>query len=215
MAAGLKSQFGPSDFNAKFILNVGWTVKVPNAKWATSHGSVIDKAVLGGLLNNWEFGGIYNARSGSPINVTLAGDVSGTDDRPQRPQLVPGVSPTFPGGRHRAAEVQEWFNTAAFQNPAYGTFGNVSRNSLVGPGYINLNADLRKNYNLPGAGHTLEFRVDAYNLFNTPNLSNPSAELASSTSSNVNFGKITATVGTNGVVGSNGRRLQLGGIIHF
>ena len=44
---------------------------------------------------------------------------------------------------------------------------------------------------------------------------NPGASLASSSSANQNFGIITATVGTNGVVGSNGRRIQIGGILQF
>ncbi len=176
------------------------------------------------LVNDWTFNGIYNARTGNPINVTLAGDVSFTDDRPQRPNLKPGVSPNLPSNRHRSCpgvttpypcKVQEWFNTAAFVNPTYGTFGNVTRNSLVGPGYINLNADLIKRFELPGEGKNLELRLDGFNVFNTPNLANPGASLASSSSANQNFGIITATVGTNGVVGSNGRRVQIGAVLRY
>jgi hypothetical protein len=100
-------------------------------------------------------------------------------------------------------------------NPTYGTFGNVTRNSLVGPGYINLNADLIKRFELPGEGKNLELRLDGFNVFNTPNLANPGASLASSSSANQNFGIITATVGTNGVVGSNGRRVQIGAVLRY
>ena len=98
---------------------------------------------------------------------------------------------------------------------ATGTFGNVTRNSLTGPAYINLNASIIKRLQLPGEGHILELKLDGFNVFNTPNLANPGSSLASSTSANVNFGIITNTVGTNGVVGSNGRRVQIGGILQF
>jgi hypothetical protein len=216
IAAGLKSQYGPSDFNATQIFNLGWVVKFPSTKRGTKFTQA--------LVNDWTFNGIYNARTGNPINVTLAGDVSFTDDRPQRPNLKPGVSPNLPSNRHRSCpgvttpypcKVQEWFNTAAFVNPTYGTFGNVTRNSLVGPGYINLNADLIKRFELPGEGKNLELRLDGFNVFNTPNLANPGASLASSSSANQNFGIITATVGTNGVVGSNGRRVQIGAVLRY
>jgi hypothetical protein len=214
-AAGIRSQYGPSDFNAEQIFNLGWVAKLPT----TAHGSKLRQ----NLLNDWSVTGIYNARTGNPINVTLAGDISFTDDRPQRPSLKPGVSPNLPSNRHRSCstsvipncKVQEWFNTAAFVNPTYGTFGNVTRNSLVGPAYINLNTAIIKRFQLPGEGKVLELKLDGFNVFNTPNLANPGSSLASSSSANQNFGIITATVGTNGVVGSNGRRIQIGGIIQF
>ena len=126
--------------------------------------------------------------------------------------------PLYPlGARHRNAKVAEWFNTAAFSTPGTGTFGNVRRNALVGPAYINTNADLQKLWALPKEGEGLEFRVDAFNVFNTPNLGQPSASLSSSssTSSSNNYGKILSTVGTNGALGSNGRRLQLGLIFRY
>ncbi len=226
IAAGLSSQYGPSDFNAQQIFNLGWVVKFPS----TTHGSKL----VQNFLNDWSLTGIYNARTGNPINVTLAGDVSFTDDRPQRPNLKPGVSPFLPSGRHRSCpytaagpncKVQEWFNTNAFESPCsatvpapcqpYGTFGNLSRNALTGPAYINLNAALIKRFQLPGEGKLLELKLDGFNVFNTPNLANPNASLASSSSANSNFGIVTATVGTNGVVGSNGRRVQLGAILQF
>jgi Carboxypeptidase regulatory-like domain/TonB-dependent Receptor Plug Domain len=203
----LSTQYAVSDFNATQIFNMGWTWKLPELKTGYSF--------VRAVVNDWTFGGIYNARTGNPVNVTLAGDVSFTNERPQRPELVPGANPNLPSGRHRVDKVNEWFNTAAFENPTPGTFGNVSRNSIVGPAYINTNFVLIKVVQLPEASNKLDLRVDAFNVFNTPNLANPQSQLASATSAQVNFGQILATVGTNGVVGSNGRRIQLGAILHF
>jgi len=203
----LDLEYAASDFNAQQILNLGWVLKLPVMRSAHSFTNV--------LVNDWTFGGIYNARTGNPVNVTIAGDQSFTDQRTQRPNLVPG-QPLYPvGPRHRSAKVLEWFNTAAFAAPPDGTFGNLRRNAIVGPAYINTNMDLQKFFKLPGNGNNLEFRVDAFNVFNTPNLAQPNASLASATSAQNNYGKILATVGTNGAVGGNGRRLQLGLILRY
>jgi hypothetical protein len=178
------------------------------------------------LVNDWSYGGIYNARTGNPVNITLSGDTALTGERPQRPNLVQGVNPNLPSNRHRQCpfnpnaayqcKVQEWFNIQAFVTPPTGTFGNVRRNSQVGPAFINTQMDLQKYVTL-APGKTMEFRLDAFNVFNTPNLGQPNASLASATSNQVanSFGSIQATVGTNGSVGTNGRRLQLGMIFRY
>ena len=59
-----------------------------------------------------------------------------------------------------------WFNTAAFTMPPYGSFGNVKRNSLEGPGYGNLNLALVKLIRF-GATGQLQLRAEAFNLFNS------------------------------------------------
>jgi hypothetical protein len=66
-------------------------------------------------------------------------------------------------------------------------------------------------------GMTLEFKADAFNVFNTPNLANPSAQLSNSATNQLigNFGKILSTVGTNGNVGTNGRRMQLSLVLRY
>jgi len=238
MPFNLRSQYGPSDFQATHILNLGWLYSIPQLRRGPS--------TLREVVNGWKVGGIYNARTGQPINITLSGDTSLTDERPQRPNLNPGTSPLLPSGRHRIDKVQEWFNIGTVANPAgqcltpntgpgtpnaavlatgftpgcvlevptLGTFGNVGRNSIYGPAFINLNTSLTRSFALPGEKQ-LEFKADAFNFFNTPNLGNPGNQLASAAGNQGNFGVIKSTVGTNGVVGTNGRRLQLSLLIRF
>jgi hypothetical protein len=205
----LRRQYAPSDYDATHILNLGWTLRLPNMKTGPGYVQAI--------VNNWSFGGIYNARTGNPLNITLAGDVSGTDERIQRPNLVPGVSQTLPSSRHRVDKINAWFNPAAFSVPAEGTFGNLGRNTVRGPAYINTNMSLSKQITLPGRSNTLQLRVDAFNVFNTPNLAAPGTSISSSTSGSATsvYNKITGTVGTNGAAGSNGRRLQLGAVLRY
>lgn len=222
----LNLEYAASDFNATQILNVGWIVKMP-----TAH---VTSGFMKAVANDWYYGGIYNARTGNPLNITIAGDESLTDERTQRPSLTPGLSPTLPSNRHRTDKVNHWFNNygcptpvsvpagvptptpCAFTVPTLGTFGTMRRNALIGPSFINTQMDIQKFFTVR-EGKTLEFRADAFNVFNTPNLAPPNTSLASGASDVTasNFGQILSTVGTNGAVGTNGRRVQLALIYRF
>jgi hypothetical protein len=106
---------------------------------------------------------------------------------------------------------------AAFCTPFFGTLGDVGRNSLRGPAYIATNMAVGRIFPLPREGTTLEFKADAFNVFNTPNLANPFAQLSNSASNTAvsNFGRVLSTVGTNGNVGTNGRRMQLSLVLRY
>ncbi|MDE1163159.1 MAG: carboxypeptidase regulatory-like domain-containing protein [Acidobacteriaceae bacterium] len=203
----LELEYAASDYNATHIFNAGWTWKLPKTR---------RNGFTGTLLNGWAWGGIFNARTGYPINVTVSGDRSYTNERTQRPSLVPGQNPYLPNNRSRASKAAQWFNTAAFVSPVGGTFSNLRRNALIGPGYINTNMNAQKFFNF-AHGRSIELRVDSFNVFNHPNLATPYASLASSSSNlatNV-FGAVNSTVGTNNALGSNGRRLQFGFIARY
>ena len=82
-----------------------------------------------------------------------------------------------------------WFDTSVFSAPAADTWGNVGRNSLLdGPNYVNLDATLAKLFAFPH-GVRGEFRVDVFNVTNTPHFERPNATLG-----NANFGQITSTL---------------------
>jgi hypothetical protein len=80
-----------------------------------------------------------------------------------------------------------WFDTSVFSAPAQNTWGNVQRNSLLdGPAFVNVDATIAKVILLPPRMRG-EFRVDAFNLFNTPHFNNPNGTLG-----NASFGQITS-----------------------
>ena len=238
--SNLRSQYAVSDFDATHILNIGWVYDLPK--------TTRFDAPIRAIVNNWIFSGIYNARTGTPVNVTIAGDQAFTGEPHQRPNATPGVSEYLPSNRHRSCpavtdsltncKVQAWFNNvtvapssvdqndgsdtvcvapAAFCTPGFGTLGNVGRNSLRGPAFISTNFAVGRLFPLPREGATLGFKAEAYNVFNTPNLANPASVLSNSTSnSTINtFGVVLATVGTNGNVGTNGRRMQLSLVLRY
>jgi len=67
--------------------------------------------------------------------------------------------------------MDQWFNTAAFTTPAAFTFGDVGRNSIVGPGLSK--ADLALDREVPVGKYDLHFRLEAFNVFNTVNYATP------------------------------------------
>jgi hypothetical protein len=70
-------------------------------------------------------------------------------------------------------------SASAFPAPALGSQGNGGRNTYIGPGLANVNAQFAKEFALER--FRLEFRADVFNLFNRVNLIQPDSDLASGT----------------------------------
>jgi hypothetical protein len=99
--------------------------------------------------------------------------------------------------------VNEWFNPAAFATPAPQTFGDIRRNTLIGPNWRDLDLSMGKTFLLM-EGIKIEIRADSFNFFNHPNFDNPSAATG------------TGVVGGGVITGANGARdIQLGGRLTF
>jgi hypothetical protein len=93
---------------------------------------------------------------------------------------------------------ERWFNAtpigeagSAFARPAPGTFGNLERNSLTGPGYWRVDASMFKRFDIGRVD--AELRVEAVNVLNHVNLGNPDTEVGSPGNPRTNAGRITST----------------------
>src|SRR5262249_30829081 len=118
------------------------------------------------VFGSWELSSIAIARTGFPVNVTIDRSASAIPDgftTDQRPNLVPGVSLVPPGGR----TVNEWINPAAFAVPAPGAFGNAPRDIARGPGTWQIDLGIQRRIVLTERAG-LEFRAEAFNIFNHP-----------------------------------------------
>jgi len=132
-------------------------------------------------LGGWQVSGITTLQTGLPINVRVQGDVAGTGvTGQQRPNQV---------GDWRLKDsertITRWFNTSAFENPAAGTFGNVGRNAITGPGTNNWDLSLQKLIAVNEKVKT-EVRIEIYNL---PN--HLSYYAIGSTLGSASFGQVT------------------------
>src|SRR5579863_1451087 len=194
----LPADRGPSDFNATHRFSGSFVYDLPLQRlWA--HGPTWS----GRVLNHWQAGGIVTAQTGSPFTVVLAGASASSAaafGNPARPDVVgnpfePGAVSANPACPYAApAEVrvaESWFNPCAFVNPPAGLFpntfqfGNEGRNSLVGPGFTNIDFGLSKSMALGSENHRLQFRGDFFNLLNHPNFDIPSHVLGGSNFSQV------------------------------
>ena len=229
------SEHGLSDYDARHIFNMGWVLRFPQI----TSGFAPARAIL----NGWQYSGKFITHSGRPYSVTINND-SALDAEPgQRASIVPGMSPALPKSRHRIDKVNEYFNVYAFTYPTVGTFSNVPRNAFIGPGYIQTDMSMAREFPLGRIreGMRLLFRAEAFNVFNTPNLANPSAGF-SCTSTTINggpcagaplnptitsttnvpalsptstFGQVLSTFGNNANTSTNGRKMQFSGTVYF
>jgi hypothetical protein len=136
----------------------------------------LKEAVLGG----WRANAILVVQSGAPFTVNLSVDRANIGAGPaQRPDQA--RDPNLPRDERTP---ERWFDTTAFALQAPFTFGNAPRNSVIGPGYANVDFALAKSWTLRGTS-VLEFRWEIFNLLNRANF-----DLPNRTFGNDNFGRI-------------------------
>ena len=124
--------------------------------------------------------GIHSYTAGTPYTITASTDFSNTGGS-ARPNAVLGVSTEPPGGRSR----QQWFNPAAFTNPASGQFGNVGRNTVTGPSVVAIDFSLFKNFPI-NERVRFQLRAEAFNLINHPNFTSLSTTYDASNAGQLN-----------------------------
>ena len=121
----------------------------------------------------WEITSTFAARTGFPVNVLINRSATAVPDgntTDQRPDLVPGVALTPPGGAH----IGQWINPAAFSLPANRTFGNAPRDVARGPGAWQMDLGIDKRISFSEQAR-LEFRSEFFNIFNHPQYGLPQA----------------------------------------
>jgi len=173
---------GPADFDRRNRFVDSILYQIPDA------GLAMHSRLVSAVVGNWQISGIVTLQSGSPFSI-LSSNSGLASAGTAMGQLVGDLNIT---SGSRGAQIAQYFNTSAVQQAAPGTYGNLGRNVLVGPGYANTDASLSRSVPLRFLGERgrLSFRAEAFNLFNRVNLANPGNKIASAT-----FGKITAVSG--------------------
>jgi hypothetical protein len=124
----------------------------------------LPEGVLGG---GWRVNGIVTLQSGAPFTVNLGTDRANIGAGPaQRPDVSGDPNK---GGPQTA---EQWFNTNVFSLAAPFTFGNSGRNTVLAPGYADVDAAIQKTFQLPNAMQ-LELRWEVFNLLNHVNFDVP------------------------------------------
>ena len=195
---------GASDFDHRHILSSSFEYGLPfgRGKWLGNNASKpLDEAIGG-----WRVSGIFSAYTGSPFKIDSGAYT--IDFTQTQPAVFTGTAQDVQGGVHQVPSGNGLPNTVQyFKNltAAQGAFtypiagGPGTRNVVYGPGFWDLDLALLKDFKMPWEGHRVQLRVDAINVLNHVNFSNPGASLLVPNT----FGNITQDV--------NGPRvLQLG-----
>jgi hypothetical protein len=177
---------GPCNFDVRHIFNTSMvatsTVKGGN-KWVNR------------IATGWQLSPIIRATSGRRFSVTTGSDNSRTGLNNDRPIVIApnaySSTSTCPLATTSCIRYLAPAGVALAPNPV-GTFGNLGRNALQGPGSLSVDMTLSRNFAIHEQIR-LEVRVEAFNVINRANFDNPTTALNSS-----NFGLITATAGAPG-----------------
>jgi len=199
-----RANYSNSNFDVRHAFKGYAVYELPfgRGKQFLNSSRLLDEAVGG-----WQIAGTVIRQTGSPFTV-YGNQNTYAQAGTQFPNRIPGV-PLYPSNR----SILNWFNTAAFSEPANGTFGDVRRNSLYGPGINVFNFSAAKGFSIPWReGIKVEFRADAQNVFNHPSFGQPSGTNLSGAA-----GVGQAYSGTSPIqsVTVNGRNLQLGLHVSF
>jgi len=154
---------GPSGFDHthRFVVSYVWLLP------ALSHANRWVKGAFGA----WELSGISTLQSGDPLTITAGVDRSMTGLGYDR-AVYNGQAPYSSSGCGAQTPCLGWLNANAFALPATGTFGNVGKGALRGPGSIGFDAGISKNFRA-AERLKLQFRGEFFNVLNHANPSNP------------------------------------------
>jgi outer membrane receptor protein involved in Fe transport len=145
-----KNERGLATYHRAHTFVVSYIYPLPF--WTT--GTEWFKKAFGG----WQLSGVTTLNTGLPQNISISPDQAGIGQTGQRPNVVGDWKQ---GGGQRL----QWFNTSAFALPTAGTFGNLGRNVVIGPGTNNWDLSVQKHFQLH-ENIKLQFRGEMYDMPN-------------------------------------------------
>ena len=184
--------WGPSEYDTRHVVIINYIYDLPFLK--NSHN------ITGKLLGGWEVSGAIQFQTGQPCGIGTNNDYAGVGEvgsygcGSEGQFWVLGGTPQISTGSFAGpvttASSPKYFTVSATQ-PALGTFNLQPgvRNSVYQPGYQDWNIGLLKSFPITER-MGFQFRAEAYDFINHPNLSTPNLNPTSS-----QFGMITAKTG--------------------
>lgn len=177
---------GPSIFDIRHNFTANAVYELP---FGTGKTFLTGGGVKGKIIAGWQLSGTGIWHTGHPltVNMILVGSQNfllpdGNDQTFQRPDIVPGVPLTLPGGGRNGVAL---INAGAFQSPPVDGNGNFTRFGNAGNGIIRalptwqVDTALTKETKI-SERHTVQFAIQAFNVFNHTQLGDPSARFGGS-----------------------------------
>jgi len=151
-------------YSLRHMLQLAYVYELPlgkGKKWARGAGAASR------LLGGWQVNGILSAYSGSPFTVTASG---ASLNAPGNTQTADQVKPA--ATKTGTISDGPYYDPSAFAALTSARFGTVGRNTLIGPGVVNLDFSLFRKFQMTER-FNLEFRAESFNFTNTPHFNNP------------------------------------------
>ena len=193
----LRQDWGPSALNITSQASISATYELP---FGRGMGRAAGVGGWGGkLIGGWQLNGIATLLGGFPFTPQIGSNRSGDGDtrNPDRPSV--NASFTGPILLQRPSQ---WLNPNAFILPAVGTYGNLGRGTLTGPGLADVDLSLFKTTAVSEKA-SVQFRAEFFNVFNRANFGTPNAILFANGAVSPSAGLITTTATTS-------RQIQFG-----
>ena len=189
----------PAEFNIPHIFQLAYVYQLPfgsNKKWLTSGAGRW-------ILGDWQINGIFSSFQGRQYTLSSPDTSLNMPGNAQTPdQIKPTVKKIGCVGPDPGCT---FFDTSAFAPVTEVQFGTVGRNTMSGPGVVNMDLSLFRNFKLTEK-FGLQFRAEAFNLSNTPHFNAPDSDISSG-----EFGKITSTDDGYGTsAGGRSREIRFG-----
>ncbi|MDQ2777484.1 MAG: carboxypeptidase-like regulatory domain-containing protein [Acidobacteriota bacterium] len=166
----VRSSYGNSAVDVRHLLAFSYIYDLPFLKNR--------KGFVGSAFGGWKYVGIVTLQSGLPQTPGLSTANTGLAQRPD----VNGKKLTYP------KTVNEWFDTSIYSAPPYGFFGNAGVGTIRGPGLINFDMGLYKDFRIRER-NVIQFRSEFFNVFNHTNFSGISTSVGSG-----DFGQVTSAL---------------------
>ena len=200
--ANIRADWGPATYDVRNAgeMNVSYDLPFGSGKQLLTGVSGWENTLVGG----WTVNSIVTIQSGFPFTPQLSFNPSNDGDskNPVRPSWNPAFTgPVILGG------TTQWFNPQAFMVPAPGTFGNVGRDVLTGPGLATWDFSVMKDTHIYER-FNLQFRAEIFNLLNRVNLDTPN--LIVFTSASATPAQASPVAGTFTQTSTTSRQVQFG-----
>jgi hypothetical protein len=157
---------GPSDFNVAQTLVLSFTWELPSADRSSR--------ALTWVASGWQLGGLYKASSGQPFTPILGGDPAGQklDETSQLPDRLAGPGCDI---LTNVGNPNQYIKTQCLAFPGVNKWGNLGRNTLVGPGMSKLDVSVFKNNRIRRISESFnaQFRAEFFNVLNRANFASP------------------------------------------
>jgi outer membrane receptor protein involved in Fe transport len=183
-------EYGAPGWARTHLVTLATTIELPFGKGKRFLPDAT--GLLDQIVGGWQLNTVGSLASGQHLNVEYRDAGQDRDTGPNRPDLVGDIKA---GGGTQ----ERWFNAipigspgSAFGRPARGTFGDMERGGLIGPGMWNVDASLFKRFHFRDQMN-LELRIEAVNVFNHVTLGNPDTTIGVPGNDNPNAGRITST----------------------